>query len=300
MSDTLPTFTLKAARKYNGKHASKTLWPGLPDFAIDAFPGLAADHGSEKFAGAVFELQRVFGLGQDGCLGPATYAELLKQYDPIEETDPYVVFGRRRISLGDVDYAVVNYDQSGGYDLHPAGHFSPRSRDADTLILHWGGFNPKSLYNVMSGPRKVSTHFGIGLDDAGQAVVYQYLDLQHKAWHAGSFNEGSVGIDVCQQPVYKHIGYYQKRGYAVKREHNPTHRGNKNILTLDARIARVMCAFTQDLATVLEIPLSSPTTHDVVPNTDDYTVMGHHHLTGNKWDIACWWDTIFTGTPLAV
>ena len=123
MSDTIPTFTLKAARKYNGKHAAKTLWPGLPKDAANAFPGLNADTGSAEFANAVFDLQRVFACGEDGCLGPATYAEILRQYEPVFEDEPYIVYGRRRISLGDVDYKVVNYDQRGGYDLHPAGHF---------------------------------------------------------------------------------------------------------------------------------------------------------------------------------
>ena len=296
MSDTIPTFTLKAARKYNGRHAAKTLWPGLPEETVRAFPGLGADRGSAEFANAVFDLQRVFACGEDGCLGPATYGEILRQYDPIEEEDAYIVYGRRRISLGDVDYKVVNYDQSGGYDLHPAGHFSARSQDAESIIMHWGGFNPKSLYNVMSGPRKVSTHFGIGLDDEGQAVVYQYLDIMHKAWHAGTANEGSVGIDICQQPVYKHIGYYQKRGYQVSRGHNPTQRGNKNILSLDPRIADVTNKFVHDLATALDIVLQSPDTHDVVTNPENYTLLGHHHLSANKWDIACWWSDVFGGT----
>lgn len=300
MSDTIPTFTRKAARKYNGKYAQKTLWPGLPDSAAEAFPGLRSEYGSAEFANAVFDLQRVFDCGEDGCLGPATYAEILRQFDPVDEEDPYIVYGRRRISLGDVDYKVVNYDQSGGYDLHPAGHFSARAKDAESIVLHWGGFNPKSLYNVMSGPRKVSTHFGIGLDDEGQAVVYQYLDVLHKAWHAGVANEGSVGIDICQQPVYKHIGYYQKRGYRVSRGHNPTHRGNKNILSLDPRIAEVTNKFVHDLSSALEIALKSPDSHDVVDDFKQYTLLGHHHISANKWDIACWWTDIFGGTGVDI
>lgn len=300
MSETIPTFTLKAARKYNGKYADTTLWPGLPEGALEAFPGLEADCGSAEFANAVFALQRVFNCGEDGCLGPATYAEILRQYEPIADDEPYVVFGRRRISLGNVDYKVVNYDQPGGYDLHPAGHFSSRAEDARAIVMHWGGFDPKSLYNVMSGPRKVSTHFGIGLDDEGQAVVYQYLDIAHKAWHAGAANEGTVGIDICQQPVYKHIGYYQKRGYIVSRGHNTTNRGNKNVLSLDPRIAEVTKNFVHDLSVALDIVLTSPNNHDVVVEPKDYTLLGHHHISANKWDIACWWHEIFAGTGVDI
>jgi hypothetical protein len=233
-------------------------------------------------------------------MGPQTYIRVLKQFEPVHNDSPYVVFAQRRISLGDVDYKVVNYDQPDGYDLHPAGYFSPRRMDADTLVMHWGGFNPKSLYHVMSGPRKVSTHFGISLDSEGQAVVYQYLDLQHKAWHAGPDNEGSIGIDVCQQPVFKHIAYYQKRGYRVRRGHNPTNRGNKNIITLDPRIADVTNKFVHDLARVIDIPLVAPNNHDVLDDPTGYSLVGHHHLSANKWDIACWWNDIFAGTSVSV
>jgi hypothetical protein len=300
MSDTIPTFTLRSARRYNAKHAAKTIRPGMPLAAIESFPGLAEPPEAEGFAGAVFDVQKVFGLTPDGCCGPQTYRTLLSQFEPVMDEEPYVVYGARRISLGDVDYKVINYEQPGGYDLHPAGHFSPRRMGVDTLIMHWGGFNPESLYNVMSGPRKVSTHFGIGLDDEGQAVVYQYLDLSHKAWHAGPDNEGSVGIDICQQPVNKHLAYYQKRGYRVRRGRNPTNRGNKNITTLDPRIADVTNKFVHDLAEALDIALVAPDTHDVLSDPTGFSLVGHHHLSLNKWDIACWWSDIFAGTGVAI
>lgn len=300
MSDLIPTATLKSARRYNKKYAGLILSPGLPKLVEDGYSGLTEPTDSDRFAKAVFDIQRDLGLDSDGCLGPATYKAILEEHDPVAEDDDYIVFGIRRIPLLAKTYKVINFDQAGGYDLHPAGHFSARSIPVDTLILHWGGYNPKSLYNVMSGVRKVSTHFGVGLDEGNQPVVYQYLDLKHKAWHAGPDNEGSIGIDVCQQPVYKHIGYYQKRGYKVSRMHNPTDRGNKNILSLDPRISVAMADFTLDLANALDIQLKAPNHHQVVDNPEDYTLLGHHHLSWKKWDIACWWDTIFSGTHVNI
>lgn len=297
MSDTIPTFTLNSAKRYNKKYAALTTMPGIPELVLDAYQGLTKKEDSAEYANAVFNIQRDLGLQYDGCMGPATYKAILTEHDTIDDSDAYVVFGARRIGLQGKTYKVVNFDQPGGLDLHSAGHFSARSIPVDTVILHWGGFNPTSLYNVMSGARKVSTHFGVGLDEGNQPTVYQYLDLKHKAWHAGPDNEGSIGIDVCQQPVYKHIGYYQKRGYKVSRIHNPTNRGNKNIISLDPRIAVAMTDFVLDLEDALDLKLKVPDHHDVVDNPEDYTLVGHHHLSGKKWDIACWWSTIFSGTP---
>tara|TARA_Y100000592_G_scaffold99299_1_gene174856 strand:- start:3286 stop:4203 length:918 start_codon:yes stop_codon:yes gene_type:complete len=300
MSDTIPTFTNNAAKKYNRRFASLTMMAGLPECVLDGYPGLTKDTQTLEFASATFDIQRDLGIQSDGCFGPGTYKAILKEHDSIEESDNYVVFGIRRIPLSAKTYKVINFDQKGGLDLHQAGHFSARSIPADTLIMHWGGFNPTSLYNVMSGARKVSTHFGVGLDDGNQPVVYQYLDLKHKAWHAGPDNEGSIGVDICQQPVYKHIGYYQKRGYKVSRIHNPTSRGNKNIISLDPRIAVATCDFVLDLAEALNMPLVVPPDHSLLRDPEQYTLVGHHHLSGKKWDIACWWSTIFNGTHLNI
>tara|TARA_B100000214_G_scaffold366226_1_gene334921 strand:+ start:3080 stop:4003 length:924 start_codon:yes stop_codon:yes gene_type:complete len=303
MSDTISTFTNQSAKRYNKRFAGITTMPGIPDIIKDAYPGINQLPETFEFAEAVFRIQRDLGLQSDGCLGPATYRAILEEYDPVLPAENYIVFGQRRIALDGLSgksYYTLNFDQADGLDLHPAGHFSSRSIAPDTVIMHWGGFNPKSLYNVMSGPRKVSTHFGIGLDSAGQPYVVQYLDLKHKAWHAGSDNEGSIGIDICQQPVYKHIGRYQKEGYVVKKMKNPTTRGNRNVISLDPRIAQATRDFVLDLANVLDLRLKSPKTHELLDNPRDYTLVGHHHLSGRKWDIACWWNTVFQDTQFTI
>jgi len=28
-------------------------------------------------------------------------------------------------------------------------------------------------------------------------------------------------------------------------------------------------------------------------------VVGHHHVSETKWDMACWWEAVFGGTELA-
>ena len=292
--------TTRSACTYNNKTARALIGQGgIPLRAIEAYPGLAEPIDSVLFADAVRDFQVECGQPRshtDGKLGPMTWGRLLSRYEPVMSHDNYVVMAGRRIALGKSTspYTVVNFDQTGGPSLHEAGHFTAwANKDIQRVIMHWGGLDPKHLQAVMSTPnRKVSTHFGIGLID-GDAVVYQYLDLAHKAWHAGKFNTNTVGVDICQQPDYKWIQRYKDKGYEVKRTKNPTSRGNKNIITLDPRIARASGAFVRDLMEKLELKEKAPEHHNVVSDASPFTLVGHHHLAAHKWDIACWWDSIF-------
>jgi len=300
MSDKHSMPTTRNACTYNNKTARALIGSlGIPERALNEFPGLAEDFNTPSFSDAVRDFQVSCGLPRshtDGKLGPMTWKSLLAKYEPVMPSDNYVVISGRRIHIGTATspYKVLNYDQTGGASLHQAGHFSSwANKNIERVIMHWGGLDPKHLHAVMNTPtRKVSTHFGIGLID-GEAAVCQYLDLSHKAWHAGKFNTNSVGIDICQQPDYKWIQRYRDRGYDVKKIKNPTHRGNKNIISLDPRIARAAGAFVRDLMEKLELKESAPESHDVVSDVSPYTLVGHHHLVAKKWDIACWWGDVF-------
>ena len=313
-NETMNQHTLHSAVEFNKRNAHKLVVGTVPQQAIDEYPGLGECFSSDRFSHSVFQLQKDLGLMVDGKLGKQTWGAVLSKYDEVPTSSHYVVHSGRRIKLPVREsYRVICFDElqsqdiSSGItplDLHPEGNFSKRRKGIDKVIMHWGGLNPKHLYNVMSSPdRSVSTHFGIGLIE-GEPVVVQYLDIKHKAWHAGFGNEGSIGVDICQQPSYKWIGYYQKEGYLVKKEDNPTNRGNKNIISLDPRIAEATRDFVSDLLTAMGLAHDTPLSHGVLAREEveegEFTLMGHHHLVSKKWDIACWWSSIFEGTDLDV
>lgn len=293
--------TTSAACKYNGSTARSLTRGLIPERAIQHYPDLACDLDAPKFCQAVKRFQ-IEHMGEnsrtaDGKLGPMTWKTLLGNFEPVMSHDNYIVDAGRRIPIGHdtSSYTVINFDQTEGYSLHEAGHFSSwKNRDIDRVIMHWGGLDPKHLHAVMNVPdRKVSTHFGIGLLD-GRPVVCQYIDLSHKTWHAGKFNKNSVGVDICQQPVYKWSSRYKEMGYDIKKIKNPTDRGNVNILSLDPRIEQATRDFVRDLLAMLELKEKAPGHHGVIDDIEPYTLVGHHHLTRKKWDIACWWHDIFT------
>lgn len=303
MSETIPTNSLKTAQAFNELNAAGVLRAGLPDIVTRSYPGVTAPYNSAEFVHAVRALQKDLGVRIDGKLGHETYIAALREHESVPDDCDYVTYNRRRFRLYPRTYKIFGYDNTAqGLDLHPAGYFSLRNTDIgiDTIVLHWGGFNPRSLYNVMSADRPVSTHFGIGLDEANQPTVYQYLDIKHKAWHAGPENDGSIGIDICQQPVTKHLAMYQREGYHVRVVQNTTGRGNDRVLSLDPRIAAATFDFVQDLASIMKIQLKAPPSHAVLPEGVRYSLVGHHHVNPQKWDIACWWEEIFAGSPLRI
>lgn len=289
--------TVKHATAYNATRYAHVVTGDLPAPLLDAYPHLAEPCDSVRFAQCVMDFQRKEMPGEvvDGKLGPMTWRAMLSAYDTIFPEANYVVMGGRRLNIGGASspYRMINFDQQGGYSLHEVGHFSAWGlKEIDKVILHWGGLDPKHLHAVMSVPdRKVSTHFGIGLHE-GEPVVMQYIDLAHKTWHAGKFNAGAVGVDICQQPVYKWSGYYRERGYAVKKIKNPSSRGNVNILSLDPRIALAANAFIHDLMDALGLKKSAPDHDGVVADANSFTLLGHHHVSAHKWDVACWWDEL--------
>lgn len=303
--------SMSSARSYNKKSSLSLGWANsIPQRAIETYPNLSCEADSEEFALAVEAFQEdTFGAGSscDGKLGRGTWSALLKRFDQVNDADSFWTLNDRRINVEiDESVSVVNFDQQGGLDLHRFGHFSSRKGIAPHLIVvHWGGLDPHHCYRVFSSPdRTVSSHAGIGLSPEGTPTIYQYLDLQHKSWHAGWANSYSVGIDICQQPDLKWKSHYLKKGYDVQETTNPTNRGNSKILSIDPRVALAVREAVKSLCSVLGVPYDFPRNQDgsVDHSVQDKDflingfsgVIGHHHITEKKWDCACWWDSIFS------
>ena len=305
----------KSACSYNKKASVSVGWGGnIPSKAITAYPNLGADPGSLDFALAVEAFQEItFGAGSgvDGKMGRGTWTALLSKFDFIGEGENYWVSNERRVSV-DTEVGILNFDQSGGLDLHRFGHFSSRKgKKPNLIVVHWGGLDPHHCYRVFSSPdREVSSHAGIGLSPEGTPTIYQFLDLNHKSWHAGWANSYSVGIDICQQPSLKWKDHYTKKGYNIKSIDNPTSRGDQKIISIDPRVANATYEAVKTLCDVLNIPFDFPrgnkgedplgeVYHGVVDKNylkNNFSgVIGHHHITSKKWDCACWWEEIFGG-----
>ena len=190
-------------------------------------------------------------------------------------------------------FKVINYKEDTRLDLHQWANFSSRKKPISFIVIHHGGLSPHHLAKVFStSERKVSSHLGIGLDKNGEVYVAQYLDLKHKAWHAGVGNEGSIGIDICFQP-----GVEWNKEYGVKTISNPSPRGPKLINDIPDIILEALYAFLEALEAALlgGHGLRPASERDAVYELSELTkfnVVGHHHITENKWDIAWCWDRL--------
>lgn len=63
------------------------------------------------------------------------------------------------------------------------------------FLHHTGNRTAASTYETLQKERKLSVHFI--LDDNGD--LFQCLDLKEKAWHGGTNNPMSIGIEICSR-----------------------------------------------------------------------------------------------------
>jgi len=288
------TSSKSSAYKYNARALRRlSLSDRLPDWFFEEFNLNRKNlhRQIDELTQATFEFQHRQDNQDfiDGKLGPGTLGVILA-----DQKDRGGFLYRGDALGGRAN--VIQYKDPNGLDIHAVGHYTPRrfaSTKPKSLVVHWGGLNPEHLYNCFSGARKVSSHAGIGLV-GDEAVTYQYLDLQHKSWHAGFMNNQSIGIDICQQPSLKWGKYYTSRGYDVSIMENPI-KGPVECLSLDGRILEQVGLVIEDLCIALDIPLVTlaPSASLTKKQAESFRgVLGHHHVSSRKWDCAPWWEEI--------
>ena len=298
----------KKAVAFNNKFLNKSKLNKIPSLVFEEFPGLNSSYESLDFYNAVISLQKHVWPDRfdlcDGMLGNGTITAVCKAFDFVVDENSYWVADDKRHGF-DSSFKYVNYDQKGGLDLHKYGNFSRRKSDPTIIVVHWGGLNVDHCYRVFSTKeRKVSSHAGIGYNDKGEDIaIKQFLDLEHKSWHAGWANSVSVGIDICQQPDLKWKSYYKERGYNVEEIENNSGRGPKKCLSLDPKIKDATIDAIKSICNIYNIPFDTPRDEsgnllynvlekDYILN--EFTgVIGHHHISKNKWDCAPWWSDLF-------
>jgi len=103
-------------------------------------------------------------------------------------------YGRRKNWLGELfgknDTAISNIRQ---FFIHHSGG---------------DGREPSGMYETLYNRRRLSVHFAV--EDDGR--IYQFNDVADKCWHAGKFNNISVGVECCLYPLAdRNPEYYSEK-----------------------------------------------------------------------------------------
>ena len=145
-----------------------------------------------------------------GCRTPPVPARTAA---PLPAGETIIVAGQR-FAAGT---RVVTWKEPGGYDAYAAGIplHGPRDtapgkdarrgptltglqRQVDRVVLHYDGAGLSRRCFEILRRRGLSAHFLLDVD----GTVYQTLDLQERAWHAGTSNDRSIGIEIANLGAY--------------------------------------------------------------------------------------------------
>ena len=198
---------------YNESSAAKLGWK--PDwFGEDDF--------DDDLTDAIAAWQKKNGLKADGLCGPGTFRRIFTErqseiddYAPdlIKDKDEsFIVHQGNFIPINWPK--VVLWSEEGGLKLDKGytPYFEPR--DIKMFVNHWDVcLNSKTCHRVLA-KRGLAVHFLIDND----GTIYQCLDTNHAAYHAGSkkHNHSSIGVEISNAYSLKYQSWYKKNGFGER------------------------------------------------------------------------------------
>jgi len=117
----------------------------------------------------------------------------------------------------------VQVDRKTGKEVTKKGPRFGKPRKANQvtqIVVHHSGGDgkdPSGMYQTLWFNRFLSVQFSI--EDSGK--IYQYLDAQETAWHAGAANGRSIGIECALFPLVKSDPHYYDPAMCEKRKNLP-------------------------------------------------------------------------------
>jgi len=82
-------------------------------------------------------------------------------------------------------------------------------REIDFFVNHWDATLSAATCSRILARRNLSVHFCIDND----GTIYQLLDMQHAAKHAGRANRTSVGVEISNAYYLKYQSTYKRKGF---------------------------------------------------------------------------------------
>jgi peptidoglycan hydrolase-like protein with peptidoglycan-binding domain len=244
--------------------------------------------------------QRDNGLKPDGLLGPGTFRRLVahreaqEDYDKahveIQPGEKVILYKGKKFPIK-WDKVVLPTDDGGMQHDNGYQHMK-RKRKVSMFVAHWDVcLNSKSCFRVLNKTsRSASIHFAIDND----GTIYQFLDMNHIAWHASkrSVNKKSVGVEISNAYYPKYQNWYKKNGFGERPMiTDATVHGKKMEPFMDFYDIQkeALKALMEAVHNALDIPLETPEGDTVVREVASGKYKGfvhHFNVVKNKIDCA--------------
>jgi len=280
---------------YNQASSEKLGW--LPEW-------FGEKYFDEDLIDAIKIWQKASGLKADGMCGPTTHRRIFtereskiseyKNFCPKDKDDAFIVYQGNFVKINWPK--VVLWSEEGGYKS--SGGYTPyfEKRDIKMFVNHWDVcLSSESCAKVLN-KRGISVHFCIDND----GTIYQMVDMNHAAWHAGSRkgNLASVGVEISNAYYPKYQDWYKRNGFGERPlvEGASVHgRSMDPFLDFYPVQIEALKALWEACHNALEIPYKCPldkegnTLMKVSTSAAAARFKGfvsHYHLTGRKIDCA--------------
>jgi len=263
---------------YNKRSSKKYGWhPSWFDIHLNNFDAELID--SIKY------FQMMHDLDVDGKVGPITFRRLLSERD-LQKSENYI--------LVNGEYIEIDWDVK--IDLMPRNCYRTwrKERKPNMIVTHWDATTSAEKCKRVLQARNISTHFCIDND----GIIYQYVDTNNAAWHAGGVNNKSIGIDFSNAYYLKYNDYYVRKGFNKRpictesRVHGiklNSHLGYYPVqIEAYKKLLKVLCEH-------YDIPIQTPMINDSVADIGvvkeavkgKYNgIVCHYHVSRNKIDCA--------------
>lgn len=259
--------------------------------------------GAKRFDEALIRKIKAFqkenGLKADGLLGPTTF-RILKAHKEAQEdyeNDVEIQPGEKAILYKGKKFPikwdkVVLPSDPGGMQHDNGYEHQTRKRNISMFVAHWDVcLNSKACFQVLNKTdRSASIHFAIDND----GTIYQFLDMNHIAWHASksSVNKKSVGVEISNAYYPKYQSWYKKNGFGERPMiTDATCHGKKMEPFMDFYDVQkeALKALMEAVHNALGIPLEAPEGDTVVKDVASGKYKGfvhHFNVVKNKIDCA--------------
>lgn len=256
----------------NVKYSKALSWKAR-DFFGGECPEISTD-----FIDKVREFQHSLGMTADGIVGPMTLTRL-------ETAEEFERMDKNSVLVDGVAYDIDNpasLNQDGlryGYGV--------RRGTPQAIILHWDATFSASHGKRILSKRNLSTHFFV--DNNGD-IIQLFDPVKIRCYHAGPWNDESIGIDITNAVYPKYQKWYEKNGHGSRPEIEATIHGQRHeLLGYYPEQIEATKKLVNLLCETIGIEKQVPDTNGLHQPLVDHKwsgVAAHYHLTERKWDVA--------------